>query len=959
MTRAHKLTATGLVTFGVLAGGLAFAGTPALAGEGLGVTATFGGSGTSVTDPQPLSGPAGVAVDQASGDVYVVDQGNDRVEVFDAAGDYEGRFNGSGGYEVKGKAEAGPAAPSGELDKPEGIAVDNACFYQKLAEPECKTDHPSNGDVYVVDTGHGVIDQFSATGDYVSQIGGFSGVLLGVAVDSSGDLWVYSDEAAEEGEVSKFDEAGALVGTAWDTHRLTTPALAVDSEDNVYLTTGPQNVFKYNASGEDEQATLIRPATGLTVELATSGQYANDMYVDLRSSLAQYGPFGEPFSAPLYSSGARSNLTSGKGIAVDSISHETYVADSSRNLVDVVAHGVTPATAPQTLSASVPGPDELTLEGELKGTEEGYYFTYNDNGTCTGASQSPEGNATGTVKESVKVTGLEPNTPYTFCVVATNVYGPTSGLPVTVPTEVLAPLVEATSVPYAGVFEATIDAKVNPENDTTTCLVEYGESTSYGETAPCEQASVTGHGPRSVSARLMHLKAGTTYDYRVVAEDAAKLASGPSEGTGQLMTAPARDAVIESEAVSVERELVTGTQQREVTLSAQVNPELLPIGSCEFQYVSDATFKATGFTLAPGSVSCEQSSAQIGDGNTSVGVSATIAGLKAGVDYHYRLVLVNEAGTSEGPDEVFGPPTVVTGGVSSETPGVAASTSASVGGEVNPESIDTHYYVEYGLCATPSTCSSSPFTQSAPFLPPGINIAQGIDAGSGVTPVELGVTGAAPEITLEGLSAGTVYHYRLVAHNADGTTYGSPQEVRVLPAPEVGPATVSEITQSSATITTSVNPEGLQTLYKLDFGTSIAYGTPYPGDAGAGTTAVTLTFKLSGLEAGITYHFRLFASNGNGTNSEGDQMFTTLPGPPGFVPSFTVTPSLPMLAFTPVAFPTETGTTTGATTKGLSRAQKLARALKVCAKDKAKGRRASCEKAARRKYVTAAKGRKK
>jgi hypothetical protein len=241
--------------------------------------------------------------------------------------------------------------------------------------------------------------------------------------------------------------------------------------------------------------------------------------------------------------------------------------------------------------------------------------------------------------------------------------------------------------------------------------------------------------------------------------------------------------------------------------------------------------------------------------------------------------------------QAAGPPAVVTGGVLSEVPGVAPSTTATVGGEVNPESLDTHYYVQYGTGA-------EEYTQSTPVPP-------GIDAGSGETPVVLGSEGAPPDISLEDLTPGAVYHYRLVASNEDGTTYGNPETVAVPPAPPlVGPASVSEITQRTATITTSINPEDLPTLYKLDVGTSTAYGTPYPGETSAGSTPVELTFDLTELEAGTTYHFRLIAADSDGTSSEPDQTFTTTAAAATLPPAFTVPPSPPLVPFTAQAFPT-------------------------------------------------------
>ena len=75
--RSQAARGLGLLTVGVLAGAFLLFSAPALADEGLGITATFGSSTSGTPDPQPLSGPTGVAVNQTSGDVYVVDRGND------------------------------------------------------------------------------------------------------------------------------------------------------------------------------------------------------------------------------------------------------------------------------------------------------------------------------------------------------------------------------------------------------------------------------------------------------------------------------------------------------------------------------------------------------------------------------------------------------------------------------------------------------------------------------------------------------------------------------------------------------------------------------------------------------------------------------------------------------------------------------------------------------------------
>ena len=90
-----------------------------------------------------------MAVDPVNHDVYVADSFNNRVEYFEAGGKYLHQFNGA---EIDGVPAAKPApAP---LSFPVGVAVDAA------------------GQVYVEDTGHGLIDRFSATGEYECQITG-------------------------------------------------------------------------------------------------------------------------------------------------------------------------------------------------------------------------------------------------------------------------------------------------------------------------------------------------------------------------------------------------------------------------------------------------------------------------------------------------------------------------------------------------------------------------------------------------------------------------------------------------------------------------------------------------------------------------------------------------------------------------------------------------------------------
>lgn len=111
---------------------------------------------------------------------------------------------------------------------------------------------------------------------------------------------------------------------------------------------------------------------------------------------------------------------------------------------------------------------------------------------------------------------------------------------------------------------------------------------------------------------------------------------------------------------------------------------------------------------------------------------------------------------------------------------------------------------------------------------------------------------------------------------------------------------------------------------------------------GAATEEVHVT--LGELVPGTTYYYRVTATNADGTAQGTDRTFTTPAYNNPIVQPFT----LPLIASPAIAFPAET-TNTATTPKGLTNAQKLAKALKACRK-KPKGKRASCEKQVRKKF---------
>jgi hypothetical protein len=96
----------------------------------------------------------------------------------------------------------------------------------------------------------------------------------------------------------------------------------------------------------------------------------------------------------------------------------------------------------------------------------------------------------------------------------------------------------------------------------------------------------------------------------------------------------------------------------------------------------------------------------------------------------------------------------------------------------------------------------------------------------------------------------------------------------------------SAITSSGATISGSVDPNGTQTSYLVEYGTSTAYGhSSLPASGGSGTSSVSISATLSGLRPRTVYHYRVVATSAAGTAVGIDRTFKTpkaAPRPPRF-----------------------------------------------------------------------------
>ena len=98
-------------------------------------------------------------------------------------------------------------------------------------------------------------------------------------------------------------------------------------------------------------------------------------------------------------------------------------------------------------------------------------------------------------------------------------------------------------------------------------------------------------------------------------------------------------------------------------------------------------------------------------------------------------------------------------------------------------------------------------------------------------------------------------------------------------APVVGRELTAEVGVSEAKLGALVNPGGIQTTYRFEYGPTTEYGssTPSPeGSVGEGLESHAVWAAASGLAPGSTYHYRVVATSEVGTAYGEDQTFTTL-----------------------------------------------------------------------------------
>jgi|GEM_PF-281681 len=686
------------------------------------------------------------------------------------------------------------APPGTKLQEPTALAVDHA-----------------TGHVFVSDLSAGVVDVYSSSGTYLTQIGDGSLFATGVAVDEASGLLYAADsfqnavlvfkpkgagyELLSEwtGEALAGEEFGEITGLAVDNSKSASAGdvYVIDAEDPE-LSLGVADVFKPKGPGPEEGAegSLVRVLSagkmeepnGVAVDSASGKVYIAD---SAKGSVYQFSPTGAA-EGKLTGKGAPNGTFSGSeeaegnvsAVAIDQSTGDLLVAESERHLlsefnaagewigqitntpsgplgetfgvaatstggvyvsdtslarVEVFGPGVIVADA-ITSKASKPTRTTATLNGTINGQgKAGHYFFQYGTTEALGSSTTPTAFAGGEEKVSVAVSELHAGQSYFFRLVAENENGTNYGIVREFETPTAVESLSTGPATNLQPTSATLPGSLAPNGFDAHYYFQWGTSTAYGGESPTAPGTDAGEGAGAVAAStsLEGLKANTAYHYRLVASNSL----GTTFGADQKFQTSGPPRITSKPTTAIGHE--------EATINAEVNADELTT-TYRFEY-GESTAYGTEVPLG---------GASVGSGASPVAVSATLSKLKLGVTYHFRVVAENSAGTTNGPDQSF--TTIAPAPVDASFATEVSATEATLHAQINPLGNATTYYFQYGTqsCkANPGACAEIP-------------AAPGQDIGSGTEDV-------AESQKIAGLTPSTTYFYRVIAINALGSTEGS------------------------------------------------------------------------------------------------------------------------------------------------------------------------------------------
>jgi hypothetical protein len=337
--------------------------------------------------------PEGMAVDQASGDIYVVDAGNRTVSRWHADGTPSNFSALSATNVIDGHAGEADATPKGEIlygannfDPVEvEIAVDNSGT-------------ATDGNLYVTFGSTGKeVDIFASNGEFKGSLTFSEPYVCGVAVDPSGAVYV---GASENGTIYKYVPSGAVPVNADKTAEFTgvtepcqLAAGAGPTAGYLFAASYSGALKKLNSSTGEVKYTVSSSAThGVTVDPSSGHVYQVHDH-----QLTEYDASGAASAAKL-SEIDFGGLNTANGAAVDENSGHIYATHLNGAKVEIYA--------PYTVKVNIAGTGEGRVSS-VGGFSGSGFYEGNPAIECHQPSQPGDVCETAIVEEPLIEPGLE------------------------------------------------------------------------------------------------------------------------------------------------------------------------------------------------------------------------------------------------------------------------------------------------------------------------------------------------------------------------------------------------------------------------------------------------------------------------------------------------------------------------------------------------------------------------
>jgi hypothetical protein len=362
--------------------------------------------------------------------------------------------------------------------------------------------------------------------------------------------------------------------------------------------------------------------------------------------------------------------------------------------------------------------------------------------------------------------------------------------------------------------------------------VEYGTTTAYGSTLS-DTMYVSNH-----ALVLKNLVASTTYHFRVISKnDIDRAVSGDNVFTTATSSGGEGTSTVSTTITHVRASAVGATR-------ATIKWHTDQLADSKVQY---------GTTTAYGEA--------VASGDDVQSHALVLTNLMPDTAYHFRVISSNANGTTKSGD-------------------YALTTATSSGGGALPAptllsppngTIETSAEQQSASWSSVEDNANSPVSYVYQVAHASSTDLDGSFTDPIYTSEPLSTTTIATPNTPEGVY---FWHVQASAANGDQSDWSDTWEFTVdngsnAGAPAVSDVNVSGIGENGATVTWDTDQAASSQVF---YGTTTSYDASTTLDS---TEVMSHSVALDNLAAGTTYHFMVESTNGNGTGTSSDQMFTT------------------------------------------------------------------------------------